>query len=152
MIRKTSAPEPVETTEPPDLIPLAELVLEGLATTIDQLAADLCHEVLLDDLGRRAVPRQTARRLFAERAEYEERTRTLLQRQQEELARQQEEMLASIGHGLKAPAGLEHLSAAEVMFMKATEGRLDKAGQRYDEYASGALYYREFPRPQQEEE
>lgn len=51
------------------LVPLAHLVLEGLADSLDSLTAALGDRVVLDDIGRRAVTRDTARRLFAEHAE-----------------------------------------------------------------------------------
>ena len=62
---------------PAGLVPLAELAAEGwgwdvprIATpraAVDALAHQLGAEVLTDDLGRRAVSRDVARRLFAER-------------------------------------------------------------------------------------
>lgn len=61
------------------LVPLAHLVIEGLADTIDRLADRLAGQVVLDDIGRRCVPREVARELFADRdrwkAEAEARAR-----------------------------------------------------------------------------
>ncbi len=51
------------------LVPLAHLVIEGVAPDIDALARALGEKVVADDIGRRAVTRDTARRLFAEHAE-----------------------------------------------------------------------------------
>lgn len=52
---------------PADLVPLAELVAEGIADTIDALASRLDGAVFADDIGRRCCTRDTARELMAER-------------------------------------------------------------------------------------
>lgn len=46
------------------LIPLAHLVIEGLAPNIYALEKKLGDEVVTDDIGRRCISRGTARRLF----------------------------------------------------------------------------------------
>lgn len=48
------------------LIPLAELVLEGLGPDVGSLAQRFADAVVIDDVGRRCVTRDTARRLFLE--------------------------------------------------------------------------------------
>jgi hypothetical protein len=89
---------PAQTIDPVDLVPLADLAAEGFGygspfvTTprdaVDALASQLDDQVILDDLGRRAVPRKVARELFTERAEGERRQREAQQRHEEELAEQ----------------------------------------------------------------
>ena len=87
----------VAPVDPTDLVPLAELAVEGfgwgpyVATprdAIDVLAGRFAGEVVLDDLGRRCVSRETARRLFTEREEGERRQREALARRDAELAEQ----------------------------------------------------------------
>jgi hypothetical protein len=98
-VRKTA--ETVAETapiDPAELVPLAQLSTEGFGyghplvvmprDAVDALAAQLDGEVVLDDLGRRCVSRETARALFAERAEAEQRQRETHQRREEELAEQ----------------------------------------------------------------
>jgi hypothetical protein len=83
--------------EDPALVPLAELASEfgwdsPLITTprdaIDVLAGRFAGEVVLDDLGRRCVSREVARRLFAERAAAEAKARKAWERREVELAEQ----------------------------------------------------------------
>jgi regulator of protease activity HflC (stomatin/prohibitin superfamily) len=98
-VRKTA--EAVAETapiDPAELVPLAQLSTEGFGyghplvvmprDAVDALAAQLDGEVVLDDLGRRCVSRETARRLFSERAEAERRQRQAQQRREAELAEQ----------------------------------------------------------------
>jgi hypothetical protein len=85
-------------TDPTELVPLAALASEGFGyghplvvtprDALDALAAQLDGEVVLDDLGRRCVSREVARRLFTERAEAERRQQEAQQRHEEELAEQ----------------------------------------------------------------
>jgi uncharacterized membrane protein YqiK len=84
--------------DPAELVPVAQLSVEGFGyghplvvtprDAVDALAAQLDGEVVLDDLGRRCVSRETARRLFSERAEAERRQREAQQRREAELAEQ----------------------------------------------------------------
>ena len=84
--------------DPAELVPLAELAGEGFGwggqfvktprDAVDALSPQLDGEVVLDDLGRRCVSREAARRLFSERAEVERRQREAQQRHEEELAEQ----------------------------------------------------------------
>jgi hypothetical protein len=100
MIRKSTvakAAEAVtETVDPAELVTLAELAAEGFGPwdspytkgtrdVIEALARQL-DGVVLDDIGRRCVTRETSRALFAERAEAERRQREARQRHEEELA------------------------------------------------------------------
>jgi len=76
--------------DPADLVTLAELAAEGFGwdgpfvaspkDAVDVLAAQLGDEVTVDDIGRRCVSRDVARRLLAERAAAEQRRREVLQR------------------------------------------------------------------------
>lgn len=58
------------------LIPLAHLVVEGLAQSIDELAGNLPDDaVLIDDVGRRSTTRDVARQLFEDRAKQQAEAR-----------------------------------------------------------------------------
>jgi hypothetical protein len=83
--------------EDPALVTLVELAGEGfgdgpyvktLKDAADVLAARLGDRVTLDDLGRRVVPRQVARGLFAEREEQALRWREMQARLDAEAAEQ----------------------------------------------------------------
>ena len=85
---------PVEVAE---LVSLSELCGEGFGydggpyvrtprDAVDALAAQLDGEVVSDDLGRRCVSREVARRLFADRAAAEVRWREAQERQDAEFA------------------------------------------------------------------
>lgn len=63
-------------------VPLAELVLEGLAQDIYSLAKRLGDRVVLDDIGRRCCTRDTARELFDEKAEADQRRAEMKARNQ----------------------------------------------------------------------
>lgn len=68
----------VDEARGPELVPLAELLVEGIvpdATTVDRLATKLGDAVLVDDIGRRGVTRDTARALFTEHAARVDRAR-----------------------------------------------------------------------------
>ena len=88
----------VDPVDPAELVTLASLAGEGFGwggqfirtpkDAVDALERQLDGEVVLDDLGRRCVSRETARALFAERAEAEQRQRETHQRREEELAEQ----------------------------------------------------------------
>ena len=123
---KKTTTEAVAAVEPDALTPLSELAVEGfgwggyVTTTQDAIAALAAElvgkgiEILLDDLGRRCVSRDTARQLFAERAADE-------QRRVEQLRRQQEDELVNrpaVSRGVPAVAGL---SAWESMMLAAGE-------------------------------
>ena len=89
-IPATDLPVPAERVDPVELIPLAELVVESFGwgnpylTTprevVDAPAAQLGGDVVIDDLGRRCVTRETARRLFAEQEAQERRQRQVQER------------------------------------------------------------------------
>jgi hypothetical protein len=86
------------TVDPTHPVTLAELAAEGFGydgayvrtprDAIDALAARLDGVILLDDLGRRCVSREVARRLFADRAEFAVRQREVLARQEAAFAEQ----------------------------------------------------------------
>jgi hypothetical protein len=75
-----------------DLVPLAQLVAEGLGfdapyvrtarDAIDALARQLGDRVVVDDIPRRCVTRDTARELLVERDADEQRKKRAQQRQQ----------------------------------------------------------------------
>jgi hypothetical protein len=87
----------VAPVDPTDLVPLAELAVEGfgwgpyVATprdAIDVLAGRFAGEVVSDDVGRRCVSRETARRLFAQRGQAEAKAREAWERREVELVEQ----------------------------------------------------------------
>lgn len=51
------------------LVPLAELVIEGIAATVQDLLDQCGDLVVIDDVGRRCVTRDTARTLLARETE-----------------------------------------------------------------------------------
>lgn len=128
---------------PADPVPLAHLVLEGLAATVDELADRLGPGVLVDDVGRRCTTRETARCLFAEKAEAEEQREAVRARNQEKLDRATAEAHAAILPGVPAPEGLggQGLTALEVLTADEKLERLENAGSHYDELFTGASYY-----------
>ena len=117
--------------DPAELVPLAELASEGFGwggqfvktprDAVDALALQLDGVVVLDDLGRRCVSREAARRLFSERAEVERRQREAQQRHEEELAGQ-----AAANRprgGVPVPEGFEGVSAAALMLQAAQDAK-----------------------------
>jgi hypothetical protein len=133
--------DPTAETSPCGLVPLAALVGEGLAATIDELADRLGEVVVLDDIGRRSCTRETARRLFAADAEAKAEMEALWRRQREKTVQLGREAQASVSRGVPLPAGLEDVTAVQLMGASAAAARLDAAGRRHDEMASGGAYY-----------
>ncbi len=130
-----------------DLITLAELTVEGFGDgmfggpNIDTLAEQLGDDVVLDDIGRRCCTRDTARRLFTERAEAHAR-------EQEDWAKRAAEMAAESNarHArLRAIAAAQKklleanpgLSALAVMVGAETLATLDRKGRRLDGLFAG---------------
>jgi hypothetical protein len=114
------------------LVTLAELAGEGFGydggasvrtprDAVDALAARLAGEVTLDDLGRRAVSRETARRLFADRAAAQVRWREAQERQEAAYA----EQAAANRPWAGLPIGSDHdgVSAASLMLAAAKDAR-----------------------------
>lgn len=56
----------VDEARGPGLVPLAELVIEGVGPDVGSLARRFADAVVIDDVGRRCVTRDAARRLFRE--------------------------------------------------------------------------------------
>jgi len=112
--------------DPADLVPLAELAAEGFGhgspyvktpkDAIDVLAHQLDGAVTLDDLGRRCVTRDTARQLFTDRAEAE-------QRQREARERHQAEAAAKPRHHPRGVPAVEGMTAAEQIAQQAAGER-----------------------------
>jgi antitoxin component of MazEF toxin-antitoxin module len=94
-IPATDLPAPVDIIDLVDLVTLADLAAEGFGygspyvTTprdaIDALAHQLGDHVTVDDVGRRCVTRETARRMFTERAEAAQRQREARERREAEM-------------------------------------------------------------------
>lgn len=79
----------------PQLVPLAELVVEGLSDTINKLARQLGDEVTIDDVGRAAVTRDTVKRLIAEQAAKREHQREVNRQKAAEFKRARAERQAA---------------------------------------------------------
>lgn len=124
-----------------DPIPLSLLVLEGVADSVDALAARLDGAVVLDDVGIRCVSRQSARWLIAEKVEAEASQRAHRRRQQGELTRRCAESHAAIPTGIPAPRGVDGVTGLAVLTAADKSARRDAAGQRRDELASGGIVY-----------
>jgi hypothetical protein len=139
--------------DPAELVPLAQLSVEGFGyghplvvtprDALDALAAQLDGEVVLDDLGRRCVSREVARRLFSERAEAERRQREAHQRREEELAELAEQNRP--GGGIAIPEGLEGVDAVTVLMQHDIEAKAERKGARQrstlDEMFTGVMEY-----------
>ena len=100
----SNQPAPARPDE--SLVPLAELAIELTNGDIDQLARQVpADAVQLDDIGRRAVSRATARWLFTQRAERQaEQARRGAQRRQR-LAELSERNRAQLRGGVPATPG-----------------------------------------------
>jgi hypothetical protein len=74
--------------EPVELVPLSHFLLDYLEPTagIDVLLAQRHIPVVVDRIGRRAIPEEAARVLLAEQAESEERARQAQARNEAKLA------------------------------------------------------------------
>jgi hypothetical protein len=155
MIRKSTVAEAVaEIVDPPELVTLAELAAEGFGPwdspytkgprdVIEALARQLDGVVVLDDIERRCVTRETARALFAERAEAERQHREAQERHQAELA----ELAAANrpGVGIPIPEGLEGVDAVTVLMQHEIEAKAERKGARQrstlDEMFTGVTEY-----------
>jgi len=131
------------------LVPLSVLQLDIEQPTVGWAAhlADRSIEIVLDDLGRAAVARGDARRLFAEQRELEARRAEALRRADEaaeEFDRQRRAQLFAGFDASLVPAGM---SAASAMLLAGHDDRprrrspvaeaLDGQGMTYHSYESG---------------
>jgi hypothetical protein len=122
MFNKTALvaePTPVEvaTTVPTDLIPLSVLALDLPEPPAGGWTAYLVGrglEVLTDDLGRLAVTRADARRLFDKRREDEARRREVAERQERQAVEADRAFRAALPKGLHWTAIPDGASAAQV--------------------------------------
>jgi hypothetical protein len=126
-----------DTTE---LVPLALLVAEGYAPTVNALARRLGDDVVIDAAGLRAVPIATARRLFDERearrtAEVEARR---LAASKPNPVIERVKAIQAHQDALRA-AGLfdDDASALAVMCSADSAARLARKGRRLDELLAG---------------
>jgi antitoxin component of MazEF toxin-antitoxin module len=116
--------------DPAELVPLAELVVEGFGwgnpylTTprdvVDALAHQLGDDVVIDDLGRRCVTRETARRLFTEREAQERRVRQV---QADNEARAAEQAAANVPRGIPASQIPDGVAPAAAMLQAARDAQ-----------------------------
>jgi hypothetical protein len=147
MIR--NEPATVVEVAPDDTVPLSLLAVE-LGETVDEVVSRI-HRVAVgteggvyishDDIGRRAVSRDVAREVIATKVADDEARQALRQRQQEEVMRRAREAEAQVPQGVRMD-GLEGVPAVAAMTAAAGhQERLDAAGERFEEYASGASYY-----------
>ena len=89
-----------------DLVQLA-LIATETGETVDRLTHRFGDEVVLDDIGKRAVPASVARRFFTERAEQKARQLEAAQRHREDLAQRTRPVYA----GIPAKEGLDPVAA-----------------------------------------
>jgi hypothetical protein len=149
-------PEAVAETapiDPAELVTLAELAAEGFGygsvyvktprDAIEELAGQLGGEVVLDDVGRRCVSRDAARRLIAEREARERRGREAQERHQAELAELAAENRPRVG--IPIPEGLEDVDAVTVLMQHEIEAETERKGARQrsmlDEMFTGVTVY-----------
>jgi hypothetical protein len=139
--------------DPAELVTLAELAAEGFGydsqyvksprDAIQVLAAQLADAVVVDDLGRQCVTRDTARGLFAERAERERRHREAQEHHQAELAQLAEQNRPAVG--IPIPEGLEDVDAVTVLRQHELQAEAERKGARQrstlDEMFTGVTEY-----------
>ncbi|MDO0977183.1 hypothetical protein [Mycolicibacterium frederiksbergense] len=100
------------------LIPLAHLVIEGLAPDMGALAARLDGRVVVDDVGRRCCTRIAARELFDEHEarQAEERERTArVESQRAEAAAQHRDIIRAERDRMKRIAELQQLNGGGLL-------------------------------------
>jgi hypothetical protein len=114
----TAPPTHVDVDPPEELIPLSVLALD-LPAPADWSAflADRGVHIVLDDLGRSAVSRADARRLFDERRENEARNREAMERREAQLIQQDRLRRASLPTGIPAVMVPDGLRPAEAMML-----------------------------------
>lgn len=140
----------MNTTATDQLVTLAELVAEGFGQSmfgppsIDHLAGQLGDAVVLDDIGRRCVTRDTARQLFTERA-HQQATKAA------EAAEQRARAAAETRHRMAQQAIIEARhqrqqklvdqgwSASEVMLADSGEHdrRMEAKGEQFEDLLMG---------------
>jgi hypothetical protein len=114
------ADPPVRTPEyevdPPELIPLSVVALDLLPAPADWSAflADRGIEIVLDDIGRAAITRADARRLFDERREAQAKAREMRAAAEKRAVEQDQQFRAQLGTGIPASV-LSGMSYAEAM-------------------------------------
>jgi hypothetical protein len=118
MMFKTTAPDPLplKVVEVPaaDLIPLSHLGLDldvppiGWLTYLNNVGV----EILSDDVGRPAIRRHDARRLFDEHREAEAVKAELRARQEREAIESDRQWRAQMPAGVKVPDGMTYAEAA----------------------------------------
>jgi hypothetical protein len=101
---------------------LGQPVHQGPRDVIEALARQLDGVVVLDDIGRRCVTRETARALFAERAEAERRQREAQERREAELHEQAANNLPR--GGVPADRIPDGVSPASAMLQAARDAEL----------------------------
>jgi hypothetical protein len=144
-----------ETVDPASLVALAELAAEGFGWSdplvrtpkdaVDALAREFAELVVPDDIGRRCVPRDTARALLAERAAAEERQRAERQARSERRARRSR----PVPRGVPA---VEGMTAYESMLAASGEDeqKKDLAADRMWRLARGESWGGTFHEPVEE--
>lgn len=140
----------MNTTATGQLVTLAELVAEGFGQSmfappsIDYLAGQLGDAVVLDDIGRRCVTRETARQLFTERAQQQAaKAAAAAERkahaQAEERQRAAHQAAIEARHQRQRELVAQGWSAAEVMFADNGEHdrRMEAKGEQFEDLLMG---------------
>jgi hypothetical protein len=118
MFRSPPAPDPLplKVVEVPadDLIPLSHLSLDLPVPPIGWVAYlnNVGVEILTDDVGRAAIHRHDARRLFDEHRQSEARKSELRAAAEKRAIEEDQAFRASLGHGVKVPDGMSYAEAA----------------------------------------
>jgi hypothetical protein len=140
MFRTAPAAEPPVVIDPADdPIPITHLALD-LPEPATGWLVDLERrgiEVMVDDIGRRSVPRDVARMLLAEQAEAEVRRREVVARNEQRAVEADRLRRASIWRGLPAvdlPVGV---SASDAMLSAARAERPKRTSVLQDALAGG---------------
>ena len=107
MFRSPVADPPADhvVVDPPELIPLSVLALDLLAPADwSAFLADRGIEIVLDDIGRAAISRSDARRLFDEQRENEARKAEMRAAAEKRAVEADQRFRASLGVGVPASA------------------------------------------------
>jgi hypothetical protein len=130
MMFKTTAPEPlpvkvVEVPAAADFVPLSHLSLDLDEPPIGWLAYlnNVGVEILTDDVGRKAIHRHDARRLFDEHREAEAHAREVMERREQQFIQQDQLLRASLPTGFSAGMVPDGMTGAEAMVLAGEKRR-----------------------------
>jgi hypothetical protein len=147
------APDVVGTAVPTDLIPLSHLELDLPAPTLGWLI-ELDRRgipIVLDDLGRKAISRDDARTLLAERSEAEARRRAKLAENEQRAVEADRLRRASIWRGLPADHLPVGVTASDAMVAAIRDAQPKRTSPLQEVLAGESLVYHSYgPSPEDE--